>query len=119
MLRIGLREQDGKFLSSIAAYHIKLSQLLVEDGRDLAQDFVSQQMSKFVVQTLELVDIHHDHCHASAESFGPFNFFADTQFKEAAIENSGETVKVCQLFDSFHIVRILNSSSADISHGFK
>ena len=73
-------------------------------------------MSKFVVQALELVDIDHDHCHTSAESLGAFNFFANTQFKEAAIENSGETVKICQLFDSFHIVCILNSSGADIGH---
>src|SRR5437667_7149410 len=99
MLRIGLREQDGKFFSSITAYHIKLPQLLVEDGGHLPQDFVSEQMSKFVVQALELVDINHDHGHAGAESPGAFNFFGDPQFKETSIENSSEPIKIRQLFD--------------------
>ena len=116
MLWIGLREQDGKFLPSITTYRIKLPQLLVEDGGHLPQDFVSEQMSKFVVQALELVDINHDHGHAGAESPGAFNFFGNAQLKEAAIENSGETVQIRQLFDSFHIVCILNSSSADIGY---
>ena len=86
MLRIGLGEQDGKFLSPIPAYHVKLPQLLVEDGGDLSQDFVSQEMAKFIVQTFELVDIHHNYSHTGAESLSPLNFLGDAQ--EATIEDS-------------------------------
>src|SRR6266550_7160723 len=119
MFRISLRKQNGEFLSPIAAYHIKLTQLLIEDGRDLPQDFVSEQMSKFVVQTLELINIHHDHSHTSAESLGPFKLFGNAQLKEAPIENSRESVQIRQLFHPFHIMRILNSSRANIGYRFQ
>ena len=49
---VGLGQQDREFLSAVAAHHINLAQLLVEERRNLAQNFVSQQVSELVVQRL-------------------------------------------------------------------
>ena len=114
MLLAGLREQDGELFSSVAADYIDLPQLLGEDRRHLAQHFIAQQVAEFIVQALELVDIHHDHCHAGVEPPGALQFLLDSQFEVAAVEDSGQAVQIGQMLDALNVVGILNRSGADV-----
>jgi hypothetical protein len=57
----GFRHHDREFVSAVAAYHVHLAQLLLQDGGNRAQHLVAQQMPEFVVHLLEVVDVHHDH----------------------------------------------------------
>ena len=71
-------------------------------------------MTEFVIQSLELVDVDHDHGHAGVEAAGPFHFFLDTQFEEPSIENSSQAVEIGQLFDPLNVVGVLNRRGANI-----
>src|SRR6202158_551362 len=70
LLRCDLGQQDGEFFSAVAAYHINLAQLLVKERRNLAQHFVPQEMTKLIIQPLELIDIRHDYGHAGSIAAG-------------------------------------------------
>ena len=119
VLRVGLRKQDGEFFSAVAADHVDLSQLLMEDRRDLAQHFVSQQVAELVVQALEFVDIHHDYAHAGAEAAGAFDFFGNSQFEETAVEDSGQSVQISQLLYALDVMGVLDGGGADVGDGFQ
>ena len=91
----------------------------MKDRRNLAQNFISQQVAKFVVQVLELIDVHHDYRHACTETAGPLDFFGDAHFKVAAVENAGQSVEIGQLFYPLHITRILNRGRANVGGRFQ
>ena len=76
-------------------------------------------MPEFVVQALEVIDIHHNHRHACAESSRALQFFRHAKLEEAAIENSGQSIQIRKLLHAFDVVRILNRSGADVGNGFQ
>ncbi len=119
LLCVGLGQQDREFLSAVAAYHINLAQLLVKERRNLAQDFVSQQVAELIVQPLELIDVGHDHGHAGSVAAGTLDFFQDPQFEEAAVEDSGQSIEVGQLLDALDVVRVLDGGGANVGDRFE
>jgi len=80
--------------STVAANHVNLTQLLTEYSRDLAQNFISEQVSELVIQALEVIDIDHDDGHAPVVTRSPFDFRADLQLEIAAIVDAGESIDV-------------------------
>src|SRR5678815_2910356 len=76
VLRVGLRQEDRELLTAVAADDIDLAKLLVKQRRDLAEDFVAEQVSELVIQALELVDIEHDNGHATLKAAGPFQLLS-------------------------------------------
>src|SRR5260370_12244277 len=73
-------------------------------------------MAEFVIQGLELINVRHDDRHASSISSGAFNLFHNAQLEKAAVEDSGETVEVSQLFYALNIVGVLDRRGADVGH---
>src|SRR6185369_1536125 len=114
LLLAGLRKQDGELFSSVTADHIDLAQLLRKDRGNLAQYFITQQVPKFIVQALELVDIHHDHCHRAVKPPGAFQFLLNSQFEITPVEDSGQPVQIGQVLDALNVVSILDGSGADV-----
>ena len=119
LLRVGLGQQDRKFFSAVAAHHINLAQLLVEQRRNLAQDLVPQQVAELIIQPLELVDVRHDHGHAGSVAAGALDFFHDPQLEKAPVKDSGQAVEVGQLFDPLHVVRVLDGVGANVGDRFQ
>src|SRR5579862_9059803 len=76
-------------------------------------------MAELIIQPFEVVNICHDHGHTSSVAASAFDLFNDSQFEEAAVKNSGQSVEIGQLFHALHVVRVLNGVGANISDGFK
>ena len=63
-----------------------------------------------------MINVSHDDRHSGSISSGAFNLFHNAQLEKAAVEDSGQTIQVSQLFYALNIVGILNSRGADVSH---
>src|SRR5262249_21583084 len=119
MLWVGLRQQDGELFSTVTADNVNFAQLLVKDRGHLAEDLVSEQVSEFIVEAFELIDIDHQHGHSTLEAAGAIDFLDDTKLKEPAVEDARKAVEVGQLLDTFYVVRVLDRGRADVGHGFE
>src|SRR5690348_9187932 len=119
MLRSSLAKQDSELFPAIAAHHINLSQLLMKQRRDLAQNVIAQQVAEFIVERLEMIDVGHDYSHARAVSAGPLDLFHDAELEIAAVKNAGQAIQISQLLDSLDIVRILDRCRTDVGYGLE
>src|SRR2546422_4249923 len=73
-------------------------------------------MPKVVVQAFEMVNIRHNDSHSRFVAAGALDFFHDAQLKETAVKYAGQAVQVGKLLHTLDVVRILDGSSADVSH---
>src|SRR5271166_6496079 len=76
-------------------------------------------MSELVVEPFELVNVGHDHGHASAVAARALDLLENAQLKETPVEDSGQTVEIGQLFYPLHVMRILDGGGADVGYGFQ
>src|SRR3981081_1714730 len=90
--------------------------MLGEDLRGLAKDFIAQQVPELVVQLFEFINVNHDHRKRCAIAVRAFQFFCDTQFKESAVEDAGESVKISELFRPLEMASILDGGGANVCH---
>ena len=91
----------------------------MKDRGDLPKHLIPKQVAKIVVQALELIDIDHDHRHLTIEAPSAFQFFNKSQFEKAAVENSGQTVDIRELFHPVYVVSVLNRRGTDVRNRLK
>src|SRR2546427_13310215 len=103
MLLVSLSQEYGKLLASVAAHHVNLSQLLLENRGNLAQNFIPQQAPEFIIQALELIDVYHNHCHPGIKPASAFQFFGHTHCEDTSITDTCQTIPMSQPFHAVHI----------------
>ena len=116
VLGVGLRKDDGEFLATITADHVDLPNMLVEDGRHLAENFVAKQVSELVIQTFELIDVDHKDRHPRFKPPRPLDLLQDAHLEVAAVKNPGQPIQVGKLLHAIDVVSVLDSGSANVGH---
>ena len=76
-------------------------------------------MAEFIVQAFEIIDVNHDDGHAGVKSPSALDLFRNTQLKKSAVEDSRQTIEICQLFDPFHIMSVLDGCGTNIGDRFQ
>src|SRR4051812_5108677 len=89
---MGFGQEDGEFFAAIAAYKIVLANVLTEQLGYLPQDFVSQKVSEFVIELLEMIDVDHQQRKPEAVAFGGGERFDDASLEATPVVDAGEAV---------------------------
>src|ERR1700685_4263288 len=76
-------------------------------------------MSELVVEPLELVNVGHDHGHASTVAARALDLLENAQLKKAPVEDSGQAIEIGQLLHPLNIMCILDGGGANVGHGFE
>ena len=92
LLLIGLRENDQKFFPAPSPDGICLTDTVLQDSRDENQNRITNSVTKFIIDLLDVIDIEHDEREIGLVAFGTINFLLNDRIEFGAVVNLSQLV---------------------------